>query len=106
MKHLRLLAFLMLPVAVQTAALSCQGDASHATEQVRGRIVEVQASSLLTLTSMAVVDDSGRRWEFVAQGGYQGFPPSHLREHMLLGQPVTVTYRRRGDLLVLVEVAD
>ena len=70
-----------------------------------GVVLEIEAASLLELTALDVLDESGRRWHFVA-GGYKGFPPSHLREHMLQGLPVSVRYHESSGTLVMDEVTD
>ena len=70
-----------------------------------GVVLEIEAASLLELTALDVLDESGRRWHFVA-GGYKGFPPSHLREHMLQGLPVSVRYHKSSGTLVIDEVTD
>ena len=74
-------------------------------EEVKGVVLEVESRSILELASLKVQDDVGGTWHFVARG-FQGFTPSHLREHMVLGAPVTVVFRRDGDQLVIVEITD
>jgi len=66
---------------------------------VRGHVTSVEAASLLEIKLLTVVDEGGKTWEFTADRVLE-FTPSHLREHMALGQPVVVTYREvRGRLV-------
>ena len=77
------------------------------TMSVHGQIQEVEARSLLEIGSLTVRDGNGRDW--VIDGGgtaTSGFSPSHVREHMVLGQPVTVFFHRDGDVLVLDDITD
>ena len=75
------------------------------TWQVRGQVVEVAARNFSELESLRVRDDRGREYQFTTEG-FVGFTPSHVKEHQLLGQSLLVTYRKRGDTLVAVALAD
>ncbi len=77
------------------------------TETARGLIQEVQSESLLELKSLTLRTRSGETLEFAANGKtFAGFSPSHLREHMVLGDPVTITFHREGETLVIDDVTD
>ena len=76
-------------------------------EDVRGLVVQVEARSLLELEFLTVEDANGTRWTFVARGQIPSdLTPSHLRDHMLQGLPVTVTFYRENGTLVLRDLAD
>lgn len=89
-------------MALLWVAAACS---SAGEQSVRGHVLDVQARSLTEVESLTLVDDQGKEWQFQAQGNV-GFTPSHIREHMLLGQPVTVFYREEGEALVAVRVTD
>ena len=92
--------------------LACNGGSAtesitDVTESVDGLIQDVQAESLLELRSLTLRDDNGEMLRFEAKGKIlTEFPPSHLREHMVLGLRVTVVFHREGDALVLDDVFD
>ena len=65
----------------------------------------MEAQSLAELVSVDVEDAQGVMWHFVA-GGFKGFTPSHLREHMVQGAPVSVRYRKENGTLVIEEITD
>ncbi len=100
---------LALPVAA-LGLMACGGDSSSRTvevESVRGLILEVNARSLLELESLRLEDEDGTIWQF--EGGGRPFPdftPSHVREHMVTGQRISVTFERDGDVLTVIDVAD
>ena len=100
----------LLAIALVLAATACGPDAPRdeaATQDVRGLVLRVEASSLLELKSLVVEDDDGVEWAFEGRGGsFTGFTPSHLREHMVLDMRVTVTFHREDGALVLDEVGD
>ena len=75
---------------------------------VRGHVVDVQSKSLMELVSAEILDRDGKRWTFEAHGfnDPSDFTPSHLREHMVLGEPVTVKYRREDGVLVIDDIND
>lgn len=73
---------------------------------VRGLVLEVESGDILDLESLALEDEAGNELHFVGEG-FVGETPSHLRQHALLGQPVTVHYRAAEDgTLIAVRVDD
>jgi len=103
-------AALALLVAVAVAAGACGGSTDGGAaepESVRGQIVEVVPLGLLDLDSLTIEDSDGEQWHFEARGArFFSFSPSHLTEHMVQGLPVTVTFRRDGDALVVSGIGD
>ncbi|HAL46570.1 MAG: hypothetical protein CL694_09030 [Chloroflexi bacterium] len=82
-------------------------EASSYKTTVSGRIVDVQAESFLDLDTLTVAADDGRRYLLEARGRqHAGFLPSHLREHMVSGGPVTVTFHEEDGALVLDSITD
>ena len=96
-------------LAVWLAAVGCGSaatDGERPPEMVRGAVVRVQARSLTELDFLDVRDDTGFIWRFRPGLSYRGFTPSHLREHMVQGLPVTVVYRWKDDALLMEAVTD
>lgn len=110
MKHWGILGIAIM-VSI-TSVLACSGgSATESTtdvaESVVGLIQDVQAESLLELRSLTLRGDDGDLLRFEANGKILAeFPPSHLREHMVLGLRVTVVFHREGDALILDDVID
>ena len=71
-------------------------------------ITSVEARTLLDIESIEVTDDEGKSLEFHAGGRrFMEFTPSHVREHMIQGLGVIVTYRESDDgALYIVSVRD
>ena len=85
------------------------GDGSGTSEAVfEGLITSVEARTLLDLESIEVTDDAGTSLVFHARGRrFVEFTPSHVREHMLQGLGVIVTYRASDDgTLYIVTIRD
>lgn len=97
--------------AMIVTAASCGGETEEATLQVRGVVTDVQARSLLELESLQVVDEQDTVWEFrpgpqgVAGAGHD-YTPSHLRQHMVQGVPIIVTYTERDGVLTIVSISE
>ncbi|MCL0029206.1 hypothetical protein M1N23_03590 [Dehalococcoidia bacterium] len=82
-------------------------DQTDGQQIVRGRIVNVDARSLLEIESLTIQDKSGSLYTVEARGVLFGeFTPSHLREHMVSGTAVEVTYYDEGGRLVLGAISD
>ena len=99
-------------IGLGTAAVVASGcsdgpDQTPVQTSVTGLIQQVEPRSLLEIGSLTVVDGSGKVWVF--EGGDTtpaGFGPSHLRDHMLSGIPVRVTYHREDGRLVIDDITD
>jgi hypothetical protein len=63
---------------------------------VHGQIVDVRPRSLTQTDSILLRTDAGTMLELKASESLE-FTPGHLREHMVFGQPVTVTYVEKPD---------
>ena len=75
------------------------------TGQVEGMVVEVVGRDIVEIETLRIRTPDEKIWTFTSEGPL-AFSPSHLREHQLFGQSVTVAYTRRGDVLVAVEIGD
>ena len=82
--------------------VGCRQDARPTV--LRGVIVDVQAT-LVQIGSFMLRTDAGETFELFCQGEV-GISPSHLREHMALAEPVTVTLRYEGDRMIALQVDD
>ncbi len=90
------------PLATLLLLLAACGNGE---QSVQGIITDVQPRSLTELATLTVRDDAGQLWTFETDGPV-GFTPSHLREHMLTGQPVVVDYEDKGERLLAVRITD
>ena len=78
---------------------------------MRGVLVDVQSRGLQQLDSFSIRTDDGRELTFVPapsfnQGEAHAMTPGHMRQHMALADPVTVTYREEGGRLVALSATD
>ena len=102
-----LAAVMVLTVCSGDSADQSDGESGEGVETVRGLVLEVDARSLLEVESLRVEDKSGVIWLFEGRGRASAeFTPSHIREHMVNGLPVTVTFRREGGVLTIIELGD
>ena len=106
-------ALWVLALALLAAlATGCGGESDSTTatdggQAIRGRIVDLNARSLLELESLTIRGESGETYTVEAGGVALGqFTPSHLREHMVSGLVVVVTYHDEGGRLVLDAISD
>ena len=94
----------VLCVALAMLVLALAACGGEGAESVRGAVVDVLGP--FVLGSIDIQDENGKIWHFEARGELEGFTPSHLREHMVQGLPVLVTYDDDGGALVIVSVTD
>ncbi len=97
-------ALLALVIAAVVLFRVC-GTGEDSSETVHGRVTSVENRSIIQVDSFSLLDAEGETWSFIAEWPLE-FTPSHLREHMLTGEEVRVRFRRVGDVLIAVSVAD
>ncbi len=99
-------ATVALPLLVAIALLAASCSNSDALKNVRGLLTDVQARSISQVETLTVEEQgTGKQWMFQTDGDI-GPTPSHLRAHMLQGEPVTVHYMERDGRLLAVKVTD
>jgi hypothetical protein len=97
------LLLLGLAALVLSACGSGQpASAPPGTRTARGILVDVQGASLQRAESFTLRTDDGRDMVFKpAQefnvGVSHAMTPGHMRQHMALAEPVTITYREELD---------
>ena len=74
-------------------------------------LIDVQSPSLQRVDSFVVRTDDGRELEFTAapnfnDGLQHAMSPGHMRQHMALADPVTVTFRQEDGKLVALSATD
>jgi hypothetical protein len=76
-------------------------------DTIRGQITDIRGASLLTFESISIFDDTGREWTFYSDGKrFSDFTPSHIREHMLSGASVEISFHRENAYLVIDGIRD
>jgi hypothetical protein len=96
--------------------LGCLGcavtpSAAADTHSVRGVLVDVESKSIQQVDEFTLRTDDGQELSFVPapnfnQGIEHLMTPGHMRQHMALGEPVTVTYRDESGKLVALSATD
>ena len=109
-KHcIRIVSTILLVLTIATAA-DCEDDSDDqptSPSVFSGFIMEFTPRSLLEFESIKVVDELGAVIEFHSGGRrFSHFTPSHIREHMVLGHGVVVSYREDGGVFHIVEITD
>lgn len=75
--------------------------------RVRGVVTNVQARDIGHASTITVRTADGREILFHVDDNVDPhWTPGHLRDHMLLGEAITILYRRDGDRLVAYQIAD
>ena len=99
-----LLIFVLLVMISSIVGASCF---DNNLNTVTGQVLDVETSSVTTVASLTLEDDSGKQWRFEGGGVFAGFTPAHLIEHRALGEPVTVEYEETDSgILRIMHLAD
>ena len=88
---------LLVVILLSLFAAACSG--STATEgEVFGIVSEV-TGDLSGVETFVVLDAEGNSHKFIPSPGLEvmGRPPSHLRDHVVSGEPITVTYHQNSE---------
>ena len=79
---------------------------------VEGYVTSVEVRSITEIRSFTLNRSDGDTIHFTAETGMFDLStgiavtPSHLRDHMLLGQPVLVRYYEHDDVLIAISIED
>ena len=98
-------SFLIMGFLIQ----GCAGQENKINSKIlsiEGLIVEVESQSLVEASSITVVDRSGEEYMLYLEGNYGPFTPSHLREHMTAGMPISVEYVVSDYKLNVIAISD
>ena len=82
--------------------LACGGGGE---KTVTGLVIEAVERDLVEIELLRVRDLDGTVWEFSTEGPV-GISAAHLRQHQVLGESVTVTYRKYRGNLIATDVRD
>ncbi len=102
-------------LAVLLITADCGGDVEDSGGapplEVRGLVTDVKARSLLELELLRVTDEQNTEWEFrqgrdSMTGAGHDYTPSHLRQHMVQGVPIIVTYSEIDGVLTIVSISE
>ena len=88
---------------------SCGGDnddGGDAPSVITGTVVEVQTQSLTDVESFVVSQGDERFTIYIGARTNLDFPPAHLNEHRISGDPVRVEVDESGDRLVARTIED
>ena len=96
-------AFTLMSIVLLALMLASCNKEDH--KSVRGHVIDVQARSLTEVQSLIIQDNNGTIWTFRTAGDIE-FTPSHIKEHMLLGQELSVYYADRNGHLIVLSVID
>ena len=94
-------------ILFQFAVLSCAKAMTDSDLEIdRGLVSEVSALSLTTVNWFEIEAEAGTVTRFRAEGSLGEFTPSHLRQHMIAGEPVLVSFVIRQGEKIAIEVED
>lgn len=103
-------AFWIMVTVVTLVLAACASDSADDSNTVEGIVTEV-TGDLTIVESLVVMDSDGKSHLFKPEPGllFYGGPLSHLRDHVVTGQPVVVTFTVGADgerTAILIEHAD
>jgi hypothetical protein len=95
--------FGVLGAGLLVATAACQG--TGGPERVRGVVVAVDARSIARADGLTVRAEGGQEYHLRVDPSVD-WTPGHLREHMALGEPIVVEFRRQADGLLATRIDD
>lgn len=98
----------LIVLALALILTACAKISDQEETSIRGLIRDFSASTLQSFDTVTVEDEKGILWRFSSNGRvFPGFSPSHLRDHMLTGESILVTYEKIENSMLLVhEISD
>ena len=85
--------FCTIFVIVLLIFVSCtQSNDTSSEKSIEGYLTNVSASNLLSVDWFEIETNSGKVMRFEVTDSIGSFTPSHMRHHMLIGDPILITY--------------
>jgi hypothetical protein len=102
---------LVLPLALLVLAGCTTPPATAQTRTAHGVLLEVQSPGIQQVERFTLRTDDGQELTFVAApnfnaGASHAMTPGHMRQHMAMADPVTVTYREENGALIALSATD
>jgi len=79
---------------------------SHPVFHVSGSIIDFQLKSFTQVNRMTIITSDGQEYELNVNKDLGKFTPSHLRQHMTLGDLVQVSYIENDGIKWLEDIWD
>ena len=78
---------------------------------MHGVLLAVDSPSLQKIDRFTLRTDDGQELDFTTapnfnQGASHAMTPGHMRQHMALAEPMTVTYREEAGQLIALDATD
>jgi hypothetical protein len=91
--------------------VGCAAPATAQTRTARGVLLDVVSPSIQKVDSFTLRTDDGQELAFVTAsdfnaGATHAMTPGHMRQHMALADPVSVTYREENGRLIALSATD
>ena len=97
---------LLVVLVVVVAFAGCGSDGAEGAQEATGVVLAVDARSLTDVRSFTLKTQDETLEIMIDPHADYSFPPSHLRNHALSGQPVRVELDERGGDLFATEMED
>ncbi len=101
--HKKIYTSALIVVAFALVLTACAKTSNQEETSIRGFIRDFSASTLQSFDTVTVEDEKGILWHFSSNGRvFPGFSPSHLRDHMITGKTILITYEKGERSMLLV----
>lgn len=97
-------AFISLIFALSIPIAACSNN-ENSLIKIHGLVTDVQARNLTEIEIFSVRDALGKNWIFTTDGPLET-TPSHLRQHMMEGDPVEVIFRNGSVVPIAINILD
>ena len=89
--------YTILVIALLIFTSCTQSDDTQNEKIIEGYVTNVSAANLLNVDWFEIETKSGKVMRFEVTGSLGSFTPSHMRQHMLIGDPISITYYEKGE---------
>ena len=74
-------------------------------QEIKGHIIYIESNSLKNVSEIQIKGPNAEITILKPQI-YKGFPPSHLRHHQIINQPLTIRYVINDGILTIISMGD
>jgi len=96
--------FISLIFVLNIPIAACNNNEDSLTK-IHGLVTDVQAKNITEIETFSIRDDLGANWIFTTNGPLE-ITPSHLKQHMMEGDPVEVIFKKESVVPIAIHILD
>jgi hypothetical protein len=98
--------FMFISFVISLNCLADAVDIPGETDFIVGRIIDIEAPTIINTKAITVIDQDEKIWTFELESQFAHFNPSHMKYHMINGDLVKVVFQYQSESAIILQITD